>query len=387
MFNSEKFAIVGFGVMGLFFYIYRLGRISRFENIELGAILLSVFTILPFAFYHDTEIIRNGISLVLGILVLYVIHIYSDASSLYLSKLWIFPYTALILFDVIWQWQTGADFFFGYEKLFGWKVTGPYPYVYIDTYALVFIPVAAYLRSIKLISKSQGIIVIIAWILMLILTGTRSAVLQLISTWFVVWLLTFNFKSKQILHLIVIVPFATLIYMLFLEEFIISVNPQFFERLAHLAIMLKDLDLEGADNRWLLWSGFFNALADWPHQFIFGHGFGMLLNVNDIYFKDPNINIDDFQNIWFDILFSIGVAGLILIIISSYLFYKKYIFPVQSVPAKRCQLFLFLWFLSPLSVQHKLMDVWYILNIVLTLAFVILIYKFNARKYTIVGSS
>lgn len=295
-------------------------------------------------------------------------------------------YTVVLAIDVVFQRLTGYDLFFRNELAFGWKSTGPYPFIYIDTYSLVAFALISYMYIKRITSSLNFYLLAGCWLLILISTGTRSAVLMLLTTpilslfFFCPSLITRHFQLSLKIPRKLIPAFLAFIALLLLislnSMFFYATFSTFFDRTILLINAFLALDFNSADpNRAVLWSAFNTIFSEHPSGLLFGFGLGSLLPLNAEIFRLSYVTIDDFQNVWLDIIYSFGLFGLAAIIISLLRFSKFIILPIKSSVCRLIVASMILWPFSPFSVQHKLMDIWYILNILVSFCFAFAIYQ------------
>lgn len=389
MFSAEPYTLLMIGSACMLSFFGTTAQNQTITWREVCGILSSCLILIPYFLSGSLPYITDGITLTLCFCILWGIAHYR-VKELRFSVALMILLTAWCGVESAYQRTVGHSFLSGHLPMFGWKITGPYPFGYLDTYALVFIPTIWYAMRRHGIYLFSGSVAIVLWIVMLVLVGNRSTILIAASTVLFSAIIA-NRKPHSIyprsdhkLHI------KNIKYRKILISLLIIGSLNFYSELLQLVpeqLIARTYDLYdwttrgdfSESNRTALWSAFVDFSKHYPEQLIFGYGFGTLLFQNDVLFQDSRLNIDDLQSVWLDLIYSVGIFGTITLLVTLFAFYKKYRVASNS-GAKATQIFLCAWFLSPFNLSHKLMDVWFCLNITLGLALVIVIFNDDQKN-------
>lgn len=265
-----------------------------------------------------------------------------------------------LCFDIFIQVLTGEDIF-GRPLMNGYKITGFFPNTYTDSLGLIYFYHYTY-RTFRAEGHKRMFFIfssLIAFV-MVLLSGSRSIILVLLSTYiFVAFSLNFKHSIKRFA---IISSFSVAIFFLSFN-YLYSI-PQ-FERIFNKFIVLFAFFAEGklegsAGERLKVWGDFYEIFIEYPYLFISGLGFESLIPLNLNIFHKRHLIYDDLQSVHLDIIWSLGVIGLILVALivrNKYVYWRNI---MSNNIGTIVVLSLLVWWLNPLSVQHKLMSTWYL---------------------------
>jgi hypothetical protein len=262
--------------------------------------------------------------------------------------------------DVLIQMSTGVDLF-GRSLMNGYKITGFFPNTYTDSFGLIYFFLYLY-RSVgaKKIKKVFFVFSAILAFIVVLLSGSRSIVLVLLSTYLFVAFTT-NFKNLVKRLAIYSLVSVSLFSISFSYLYTIPQFERVYNKFGALFILVTEGKVEGsAGERLKVWADFFEIFLEYPYFFIAGLGFESLIPLNVEFFHKRNLIYDDLQAVHLDLIWSLGVVGLILVILivrNKYVHCRKILLHNKGAIVVLC---LLVWWLNPLSVQHKLMSTWYL---------------------------
>ncbi|CAK1935260.1 membrane hypothetical protein [Vibrio crassostreae] len=371
------------------FIIYTYGC-SRLKKYEVWAFAFVSVAFLNFPILMLNESLLAATSMLICFVIMFCCEraLHSRRDFIVFNRLMI-VLMVYIFFECVFQLIFGSSLLLGYGLMFGHKSTGPFPNTYADTLSIVFVFYFALLGfgpfSVKN-SKVLTLIILLMCFFVLVISGSRAAILMLFTSILFGYFFVYD-VSKAVVRFLTSI--STTLFLFFVFYFLFS-DVEFFHRFFYKINNLVEVlqgglvidDINSTTIRLLIWRDLIDLWCEQPLYLLFGYGFGTLPFANADVFHREYLNVADAQNVWLDLIYSVGFFGTGCFILFVFKFYHYLVRNVDDKFVRISVLCLVFWPINPFSVQHKLEAAWYFMQISFSwiiASYVIKIYKGQVR--------